>query len=1043
MSQATAAVMDLLSGGLTSAARLYHLGGDAARGGLLVETWCQREALNEPWRLELSALSLRPDLDLDALLGRRLDLRTILSDGSDWLRSGLVTEAAAEESDGGFARYRLVVEPWLALLAHTRRSQVWQEKTLVEIVDSVFARYAARASWRWAEGVDEHLLQSAFSGSGGQRSYTVQYRETDLRFVQRLLAEEGLVLRFEPDDGAPDGQTLVILADTVDPASCPEDRCSSSAPGGAGIRFHRDAQVEEQDVVLALGALRHLPIARASALAWDYKGKRAIAADVATLGSVGGDNTPRLEAYDAAGAYAFPSPAQAERALVLAQQAHEARHKTWLGRGTVRSFSAGTQFTLTESTLDVLAALGAALQGASGGGERRFLLTSVVHAGINNLPKHDNQTIVRALGEGGADLLPAWVPDEVKRQAAASGYGNAFEAIRASVPWRPVLVDEHGRRLNPKPTVDGPQVATVVGPAGQEIHMDALGRIRIRHDFQTQPGAGPDTSDSSTWVRVLQRHAGAGMGLQFIPRIGQQVLVDFVDGDIDRPLVVGALYDGRGEGGIATTPGGQPGESDTSVFAQSSDHRPSAQGNLAGGGHSPAWHGASAGDATPGGGQRNAAALSGWKTQEFSGPGYNQLVFDDSNNQLRLQLMSTQHGTQLNLGHLIHQADNHRGSFRGLGFELRSDAYGSLRAGAGLVLSSYGEALPQAAGDLAAAIALAKQLEQCGQAMSRAATLHQTVPLAAHIGSHQANQSLIDAQAAPLKALRTVVSGMVDETAPERAAADAAAKCNAAGATKVPQLTDPVIALAAKAGLAVTAGQDLQWSAGETITTMSGQDTQFAVGGDARLHTGQAIGVLAGAVGPGDEAAGKGLTLIAAKKDLEVQAQSDRMQLAAQKDVLVESERAHVDVAAAKKISLSVAGGANITIEGGNIVVQCPGTITVLAGHKSFLGASRVAYTLPRLPKVVLPPAGPYVGRHELFKLDNRPFEGYAYEVRDLGRRVLAQGLTDEAGFCEWVQTERPTAVRAYKSIMRESERITEDWQSKLDAAAARATGQS
>ncbi|NRF68152.1 type VI secretion system tip protein VgrG [Aquincola sp. S2] len=940
--------MDLMSSGFDTTRRLYHLKGDGALAELLVEAWCQREALNTPWRMELSALALRADLDLDDMLGRRLDLRTTLSDGGELLRSGLVTEARAEESDGGFARYRLVIEPWLALLAHSRRSQVWQEKTLVEIVESVFARYAARASWRWAACVDAHLAASAFAGSGGLRSYCVQYRETDLQFVQRLLAEEGLVYRFEFDDAAPDGQTLVILADSVDPAACPEDRCSESALGGQGIRFHRDAQVEDQDTIQALGALRQLPVAQATAMAWDYKGKRVVAASVPTLGSVGGDNAPRLEAFDAAGAYAFATAPQAERAQVLVQQAHEARHKTWLGRGTVRSFSPGTHFTLTESALDVLAALA----GDAGAG-KRFLLLDTIHAGINNLPKDGNAQIVKALGEGGAGLLADWVPDEVKQQAAASGYGNAFEAIRAGVPWRPLLADDTGRRLNPKPTVDGPLVATVVGPAGHEIHMDALGRIRICHDFQRQPGQGPDTSDSSTWVRVLQRHAGAGMGLQFIPRIGQQVLVDFVDGDIDRPLVIGALYDGRGEAGVPLTPGGKPGASDSAVFAQSSDHRPSAQGNLSGG-HGPAWHGASAGDATPDGGQRNAAALSGWKTQEFGAIGFNQLVFDDSNSQLRVQLATTQHATQLNLGHLIHQADNHRGSFRGSGFELRSDAYGAIRGGAGVALSTYGEALPQPAGDLAAAIALARQLEQCGETMSKAAKLHQTVQMAAHIGSQASGKSLVDDQAAPLAALRKILSGMVDPQALERASADAAAKNIAAGDGKLPHTTDPVIAIAAKAGLAVTAGQDLQMSAGEIIATMSGQDTHWAAGGNARLHTGQAIGMLAGAVGPGKEAAGKGLTLIAAKKDIEIQAQSDRLQLAAHQDVLVESERAHVHFAAAKKISLSVAGGANITIEGGNIVVQCPGTITVLAGHKSFVGPSSVSYQLPRMPKAPL-----------------------------------------------------------------------------------------
>ncbi|MBI5256143.1 MAG: type VI secretion system tip protein VgrG [Burkholderiales bacterium] len=924
--------------------RLYLLQAEGALAELLPEAWSLREALNQPWRLQLCALGQRPDLNLDDMLGRRLALHTVLSDGSTQVRAGIVTAATAEESDGGFARYRLEVEAWLALLAHTRRSQVWQEKSLVEIIESVFSLYSAQACWRWADCVAAHLAASPFSNAEGVRSYTVQYRETDLAFVQRLLAEEGLVLRFEPDAQAPMGHTLVILADTVSRTSCPEDACSASALGGAGIRFHRAASMEEQDVVLAFGSQRRLPSAVASAVAWDYKAKRVLAASVPTRARFGGGDAPALEAYDHGGAYAFGTSAQAERALTLSQQAHEARHKAWLGRGTVRSFTPGTHFGLTQSTLDLLDPLG--------GTDKRFVLTTVVHAGINNLPKDSIQAIAGASAEDRAALLAPWVDAELRAQAAACGYANAFEAQRASVPWRPQQADDTGARLNPRPTVTGPLTATVVGPEGQEIHMDALGRIRIRFDFQTQPGMGPDTSDTSTWVRVLQRHAGAGMGLQFIPRIGQEVLVEFIGGDIDRPLVVGALYDGRGEAGIAPTPGGQPGQTDLQPFGHSSDHRPSAQGNLAGG-RSPAWHGASAADAVPGGGQRNAAALSGFKTQEFGAIGYNQLVFDDSNSQLRTQLASTQHATQLNLGHLVHQADNHRGSFRGLGFELRTDAYGAVRAANGLLLSSYGTQLAEPAGDDAAAIALAKQLGTLGRVMSDAARLHKTVALAAHIGSQAAGQSFIDDQATPLAALRTVVSGMVDAGALDKAEADAAAKATAAGDGKLPHTTDPVVALAARAGLAVTAGADLQVAAAETITTASGEDTHWATGGSHRLHTGQAIGMLAGAIEPGDEAAGKGLTIIAAKKKLEVQAQSDRLHLAAQKDVLVESVGSFLDIASPKKISLSVAGGANITIDG-NITIQCPGTITVLAGHKSFLAPGNVPYPLPRMPKQTL-----------------------------------------------------------------------------------------
>ena len=116
---------------------------------------------------------------------------------------------------------------------------------------------------------------------------------------------------------------------------------------------------------------------------------------------------------------------------------------------------------------------------------------------------------------------------------------------------------------------------------------------------------------------MVQPLAGAGMGLQFIPRIGQQVLVDFFDDDLERPYVKGALYTGKGEGGVPATPGGVAAEADASVFAKSGDHAPGGQGNLAGG-HAPAWHGASPGEIAAGG-QRNAAALSGWKTKEFAG----------------------------------------------------------------------------------------------------------------------------------------------------------------------------------------------------------------------------------------------------------------------------------------------------------------------------------------------------------------------------------------------------------------------------------------
>ncbi|PWF47960.1 DUF2345 domain-containing protein, partial [Massilia glaciei] len=146
-------------------------------------------------------------------------------------------------------------------------------------------------------------------------------------------------------------------------------------------------------------------------------------------------------------------------------------------------------------------------------------------------------------------------------------------------------------------------------------------------------------------------------------------------------------------------------------------------------------------------------------------------------------------------------------------------------------------------------------------------------------------------------------------------------------------------------------GQSLQLANGETVMLMSGQDSQFVVGGQMRVHSGQAIGMLGGVVEAGPDKVG--LQLIAAKDAIEIQAQSDVLKVQARDEVNVTSANAHIDWAAAKRISLSTAGGANITIEGGNITVQCPGKITIHAGKKSFTGPARKNYPMPPLPRSI------------------------------------------------------------------------------------------
>lgn len=169
----------------------------------------------------------------------------------------------------------------------------------------------------------------------------------------------------------------------------------------------------------------------------------------------------------------------------------------------------------------------------------------------------------------------------------------------------------------------GMQTAVVVAPSGHEVYTDRLNRIHVRFNWDR---LSSDEALSSCWLRVMQNKSGADWGAVSIPRAGEEVLVGFMDEHQDRPVVLGQLY----------------------------------------GTHQPQWH--------------STGLMSGLKSKEIAGSGYNQLVMDDSTGQVRSQLASTESATQLNLGYLIDQQGNSRGSLRGTGFELRTDAYGAIRA---------------------------------------------------------------------------------------------------------------------------------------------------------------------------------------------------------------------------------------------------------------------------------------------------------------------------------------------------------------------------
>ena len=919
----------------SSDTRLYALSVDADTGhvgigDLLVEAFVADEQVaGIEWR-DIIVVSTSAHIPLEPLLGRAAALQICLANGSRSSFGGDITDIAMLGSDGGFARYRLRLSPWLWRLSQVRNCRVWQDKRVIEIVDSVFAAYLPRARWRWSEETE------AFMHDAMPRSYCCQYRESDLAFVQRLLSEEGLGWRVEQCE---EGPGAVIFADSTRLTAIPDDP-SSKADGG--IRFHGAHACERQDTILSLRSTRTLSASLSTVLSHDYKAHKVVASSSPSY-LKNGSSLSLIESFDSPGPYAYANTDQARRYADLDMEAREAISQMWSGSSTLRTLRAGTRLTVRNTPLKQL------------GDAASFTVLRVTSVGVNNIPAGAQHAFAELFGPI-PELLQEVVRENepadlamVAEQALKTGYANCFDAVRAEVVWRP-QAPGGDKGSDTHPTAPGSQTAIVVGPDGNdqpsgadELYCDRLGRVRIHFHWQE--------ARASCWVRVAQRSAGGGMGFQFLPRIGTEVLVEFLEGDINRPIIVGALYNGQGEGGIAPTPGGRlPGESSTACFANAHDHAYSGQGNLAGG-NSPTWHGASADS----GGHRNGAAQWGLRSKEFGGSGHNQLLFDDTDAQGRIQLASSHSAAQLNLGHLIHTADNYRGSFRGSGAELRTDAYGSIRAGAGLLVTSY-KINHQAhqrdpAGDNAAGIAMLKQAAKLGEVFSSAAATHHAVALAVYGGTQAPNASVLDTTAAPLQVLLTTISGMVSSQSIDSACADAAENCTEAGEGKLPHTNSAVVAVSAMAGVGVSAGQSMQMANGEAVAIMSGLDTQIVAGGQLRQQTSQAIGVLGGAVKAG---AGKiGLQMIAAKDANDFQALRDMATVQARDEVSVVSANAHIDWAAVKCVKLSTAGGANITIDGGNITVQSPGKIAIHAGKKSFVGPGKLDFLFPALPREV------------------------------------------------------------------------------------------
>jgi type VI secretion system secreted protein VgrG len=320
------------------------------------------------------------------------------------------------------------------------------------------------------------MLQGSFE----PRDYCVQYRETDFNFVSRLMEEYGILYFFEHNE---DTHTLVLANSPSAHKPCPEQpeaRCNF-APGA----------LLDEDAVTAWQMEQELRPGKYALTDYNFETpSTSLAVNVAT--TVNGGSNGKYEIYDFPGEYL--KKAQGEQLVKIRMEEEEAPHTVVSGASTCRAFTPGYRFELTGHYSQQM--------------ERSYVLTEVQHVA----------SVGESYSEAGADV--------------GESYSNHFTCIPDDVPFRPA-------RVTPKPTVQGPQTAIVVGRSGEEIYTDKYGRVKVQFHWDRE---GKRDENSSCWVRVSHPWAGKGWGAVAIPRIGQEVIVDFLEGDPDQPIITGRVY---------------------------------------------------------------------------------------------------------------------------------------------------------------------------------------------------------------------------------------------------------------------------------------------------------------------------------------------------------------------------------------------------------------------------------------------------------------------------------------------------------------------
>jgi type VI secretion system secreted protein VgrG len=670
------------------------------------------ESVGRPFQYTVEILSNMPNIALKDIQGRLISIELVQKGGTLRYFTGHCFSFRLIKAEN-VAHYEAQLGPWMNYLDYRKDCYLFHNASLGEQTSSILGDYGFLAKWAWHMHGDDPAMQDA-----------CQFNESDSNYLHRRWEAAGIWYYYEHDA---QGHKLILTDNS---------RQALPIDGDSAIVFQKHAGAEEADAICDWSPLRVMAPGSVAVSGFDFKIPAPSLVSVPTLNRQG--KVPAIEHYEYTGAYGFRDDAAGDRMTRLRMEEMEAAAKQFEAAGTNTRIMPGRWFRLVDNQ-----------------GKYPFPAS---------LPSQDFQPrdpVPVAIDEFLVLTARHVATNNYLNKESEPQYNNQFTCLRKGIVWRP------GRGLNSTDTrIHAPQTALVVGHGGDgSILTDPYGRVRVQFHWDR---VGKFNSDSSAWIRVASNWAGAEFGGTAVPRVGSEVIVQWLDGCPDRPIITGSVHNRR---------------------------------------RAPSW-------TLPA-----QSALSGWRSRELGASAYrsNHLILDDTSERIQAQLKSDHAHSQLSLGHIT-RIENTAGRLdaRGEGWELATDAWGVARAARGMLLTT--EARPGAAGTI-------KDMGETVQRLQQAGDLHRALAAAAAEAGAQEAQGQQHDVAAALAAQGKAVAGHGSGAFPELAdaqlvlASPAGIASTTAGSTHV----------SSAAHTALTSGRNLSFAAGDTLFASIGQTLRLFV----------------------------------------------------------------------------------------------------------------------------------------------------------------------------------------------------------------------